>query len=195
MKKMISLMLAMIMCLSFFACASNTPVETKANEIELTLDNYEQYLDVSAYAGLRKEYEGNSFVIGRSGAYDFITDDFSQNIYGYVYVDGLSQNFNYSNIKIEVEITGKCFHCDLDAKMNENEETLRWSIFEFVATCSKVDITGKGRNNGSDKFALPVGRGVPVLSYAPGVTQYYEDRDFLEYTYKVISISGTVVPA
>ena len=191
MKKTISILLVLVTCLSMCACAA----ETKSNGIELTLDNYEQYLDVSASAYIRKEYEGYSFVIGRSGAYDFITDDFGQNIYGSVSVKGLSQNFNYSNIKIEVEITGKCFHCDLDAKMDENEKTLRWSDFEFVATCSKVDITGKGSSDGSDKFALPAGRGVPVLSYANGVTRYYKESDFLEYTCKVISVSGTATPA
>lgn len=191
MKKAISILLVLVMCLSM--CSIFTGC--RSNGIELTLDNYEQYLDVSASAWLQKDYEGYSFVIGRSGAYDFITDDFSQNIYGDVSVKGLSQNFNYSNIKIEVEITGKCFHCDLGAKKDENEKTLRWSNFEFVATCSKVDITGKGSSNGSDKFSLPSGRGVPVLSYANGVTRYYEERDFLEYTYKVISVSGTIIPA
>lgn len=190
MKKTISVLLVLVLCLSMCACSTGT----KSDGIELTLENYEQYLYVSANAYVQEEYKGNMFVIGRSGAYDFITDDYGQNIYGAVYVEGLSQNFNYSNIKVKVEITGKCYHCDLKAEKDDNEKTLKWSNFEGVATCNKVDITGKGSSHGF-VFALPAGRGIPVLSYANGVTRYYEDGDFVNYTYKVIGISGTVTPA
>ena len=186
MKRTISLIIVFALCLSLCACAGK-------KAIKLTLDNYEQYLKVSSRALIAKDYEGNSFVIGRA-TYDFVTNDYGQNIYGYISVEGLSQNFNYSNIKVEVEITGKCYHCDLKAEKDENEKTLKWSDFSFVATCNKVDITGKGDNGGSDKFVLPTGRGVPFLSYANGVTRYYKDSDFLNYTYKVISVSGTVTP-
>ena len=190
MKKAISIFLAVALCLGMCSMFSGC----SSNDIKLTLDNYEQYLKVSASAFYEKDYKGNLFVIGRSGAYDYATENYGENIYGSVSVKGLSQNFNYSNVKIEVEITGKYNHCDLTAAKGANENTLLWSTFSFVATCEKVDITGTGNNSRNDKFALPTGRGIPVLSYANGVTQFYKLSDFLQYTYKVVSVSGTITP-
>ena len=182
------------------ACGENSGGE-RSDAIELTLDNYEQYLKVYANAYVKSDYEVHNaaqsgFVIGRSsGGYDFVTGDFGQNVYGLVSVNGLSQNFNYSNIKIEVRFTGECNHCDLASSDDDKPGTLMWSPFQFNATCSKVDITGKGNSDGKDKFMLPADRGVPVLSYANGVVRYYQESDFLKFSFEVVSISGTVTPA
>ena len=200
MKKVISLLLALVMSLCMCACGENAGGE-KSDAIELTLENYEQYLDVYANAYVKSDYEVHNaaqsgFVIGRSsGGYDFVTGDFGQNVYGFVSVEGLSQNFNYSNIKVEVKFTGEFNHCDLASSDDDKPGTLMWSPYQFNATCSKVDITGKGSNDGNDKFTLPAGRGIPVLNYANGVVRYYEERDFLKFSFEIVSVSGTVTPA
>lgn len=200
MKKAISVLLALVMCLGMCACGENSGGE-KPNAIELTLDNYERYLDVYASAYVKTDYKVHNaaqtgFVIGKSGssAYNFVTGNFGQYVYGNVSVRGLSQNFNYNDIVIEVEFTGRCNHCDLAEKKDNKLETFTWSDFQFFATCSKVDITGNGTSDGSYKFALPAGRGVPVLSYASNTVRYYTESDFLEYSFRIVSVSGTVTP-
>ena len=49
MKKIISLFLIVIMCISLFSCGNNDNTNANANNgTQLTLDNYEDYFDVSA---------------------------------------------------------------------------------------------------------------------------------------------------
>lgn len=186
MKKMFSVLIIVALCLDLCACSSGT------TSTKLTLDNYEQYLDVRAAAEIQDDYEGNSFLIGTYMGYDYFTSKYGQYIYGSVSVRGLSTNFNYTDIEIEVEITGKYRHCDLSAQEDENERTLRWDEFKIVTTCSNVDITGSGKSDGNDKFSLASGRGIPILQRASYVHLNYEETDFLEYTYKVVSVKGTV---
>lgn len=191
MKRIVSLILVFAMCLPLCACGE------KSNEIELTLDNYEQYIDfqVSPMAMLRNDYEGNSFVIGvaSDGYSDAVCQDYSQNVYGYFLIKGLSQNFNYNNIAVKVELSGKCYHLDLNADKDDNTSTLAWSEYSFIAECNKVDITGNGKGEG--KWTLPSGRGIPNFEYWNGVRKFYDPDDFLQYEYKVVSVSGTVTPA
>ena len=190
MKKTVSLILVLVMCMSMCICFS----ACGNNSIKLTLENYKQYITISASASAQsKEYEGNSFLIGKYAGLDVVTSKYAKNIYGYVYVEGKSQNFNYSDIKVVVEITGKYRHCDLSATKNSSASTLRWETFNLKATCDSVDITGCG--SGKGQLPLPAGRGIPVLNYGNGNTRYYEEADFFEYTYKVVSVSGTVTPA
>lgn len=190
MKKLLSLILALAICLPLCACGE------KSNEIELTLDNYKQYLDVSAQAQLREDYESdNSFLIGydTKNNCNCVTSKFGQNVYGYIWVEGLSQNFNYNDIEIKVEFTGKCYHLDLNADEDNNTSTLAWSEYSFITECNEVDITGCG--DGEGKWELPSGRGIPKFGYWNDVRLIYKPDDFLEYEYKVVSVSGTVTPA
>lgn len=193
MKRATSIILVLAICLFLCACGSGgTGGEdtAKSNEIELTLDNYEQYLDVSASAGTQLDFEGNAdIVIGfdRSTGYDIINSGYSKNIYGYVRVEGLSQNFNYHNIKVEVEFKGKCLTCDTTLTRDDDmEASKQWQTYSFMASCDKVDITGCGR--GETPYLIGSDRGIPY-SYS-GLC-----ADFLEYEYTVISVSGSVSPA
>lgn len=193
MKKATSIILVLVICLSLCACSNGgTGGEDtgKSNEIELTLENYEQYLDVSASAGTQLDFEGNAYIIlgyDEMEAQHILTSDYSKNIYGYVRVEGLSPNFNYHNIKIEVEFKGKCLTCDTTLTRDDDMEAIKqWQTYSFMAFCDKVDITGCGR--GETPYLIGSDRGIPY-SYS-GLC-----ADFLEYEYTVISISGSVSPA
>lgn len=193
MKRAISLILASVMCLSLCACGGKVTGGEgvgNSNEIELTLENYEQYIDVSASAITKLDYEGRAdIVIGfdRTTGYDVVNSGYSQNIYGYVKIKGLSQNFNYHNIKVEVEFKGKCLTCESTLRKDDDvEASKKWQTYSFTAACSKVDITGCGK----EETVYPIGsnRGIPY-SYSS------LDDDFLEYEYTVIRVSGSVSPA
>ena len=203
MKKALSLILALVLCLPLCACSVETNTNVAdVNAIELTLDNYEQYLEVGARAQLKEDYKAsNHFVLGvaSDGYSKFVTYDFGQNIYGYIWTKGLSQNFNYNDVKIEVEFTGRFCHFDLMTHQDDMEDTATWDQFSFKGICDRLDITGKGNNweyLDNNKYPLPSGRGVPEFDdWYDGVRMYYKQSAFLEYEYKVVSVSGTVTPA
>ena len=170
MKKIIILLSigTMVFCLT--ACG-------KSKEIELTLENYDDYLniDVSGHAS------GDMYGVSQSVR---LTDDYSAlmfygDIIGNAYVKGASTNFNYNDVKIKIKLSGEYESYKFDTYMlgtfAQSENGTYEMIFEL-----DTNISGDSEQV-SDDFSLPDG---------------YVTHDYLLYNknVEVIEISGTVTP-
>ena len=160
MKKAISILLVFIMtlsiCMSLTACGGT----------KLTLDNYENYLtlDVSI------SYKQKSVSVGYWGMRDRTT-----HICGSVSSQGVSQNFNYNDVKIKVRIYGTYGLTTLasttyDAKSYHEFET-------FVEISPNISGTTPEQIEG-EKIS---GNGQAIVD--------------VSYEYEIVSISGTITPA
>ncbi len=104
MKRLFALILALGLCLSCSACGikpADSPTRTEAattvdNRIQLTLYNYEKYLNVATKRSLSKVERYNGV---------FITG-----ICYYVDISGVSTNFNYRDVVVTVEFTALSKH-------------------------------------------------------------------------------------
>lgn len=92
MKKFVALLLAMVICLSLCACGG------KSNEIELTLENYATYLNIS----YRYNSEGNAKILNfGDGKLISCTSMESCNMT----VSGASPNYDYNNVVITLKVS------------------------------------------------------------------------------------------
>ena len=100
MKKLLLIFLALVMCVSLCACggkdtdndSSDATTSTYDGSIELTLENYKQYLDVSVECNLLAE-----------NMYEFETEQYKSFVFK-LHVKGLSTNFNYQDIVVNARI-------------------------------------------------------------------------------------------
>ena len=163
MKKALSLILALALCLSMCACAGG-----KSNEIELTLDNYMQYLKiVSSYVG-----KGTTNVT--AGYWGTVSR--TTKLYANLKVEGTSTNFNYNNVKITFLCSGSYGTTTL-ASVGGDADKGSFQTFNQTVELT-TDISGAGSLY-PDLVAAPGGKAiVEVISEC-----------------KVIAVSGTVTPA
>ena len=133
MKKVFAFFLAVILCWSLYACNStndtNSAETTELNDgrVELTLDNYEQYLEVWEL----------KYVGGRgSGA------QHSHELEVEVHTRGVSNNFNYYDVEIVADVVltyTECFYSGGIWYRHEGEETQTCEV-----TINKVNVAGEG---------------------------------------------------
>lgn len=167
MKKALSLIFSLVLCLSLCACGSASKGSASA-EIELTLDNYQNYLQVYVSSNASGEYV--RFMNPIPG----YTGPWYPEILNIVSTKGVSTNFNYNDVVVEIEISGTYD----DYHAYENAPNSQGNPFEMTITVD-TDIAGNGTNTDIFKLANKL------------VT-----RDALiNSTWKVVSISGTVTPA
>lgn len=91
-KKLIAVCLTLVLSMSLFACSSNNSndtSETKDNSIQLTTDNYKDYLNVS---GKLLPPDGESTLSDTQ-------------VYAQIDVKGASTNFVYKNVTVEAKVT------------------------------------------------------------------------------------------
>lgn len=160
MKKLWALLLVGVLMFSLTACGSK--------KTELTLDNYEKYLEVNMSCS--ESGDGVRFmnpVLGYTGSW-------YPQISGRVKVSGVSSNYDYNDVVITVEISGT--YDDYGAYTNEINSTD--NEFEMSITV-ETDIAGNGEN--FDKFAL----GEKLVTR----------NALIDGECKVVDISGTVTPA
>ncbi|MBR2937742.1 MAG: hypothetical protein IKB80_04535 [Oscillospiraceae bacterium] len=167
MKKALSLILALVMCLSLCACGSASKGSTSA-EIELTLDNYQKYLQVDVSCSASGE--GVRFMNPIPG----YTGPWYPEILSIVSTKGVSTNFNYNDVVVVIEISGTYD----DYHAYENALNSKDNPFEMTITV-ETDIAGNGKNTDIFKLAYKL------------VTR----NALINSTWKVVSISGTVTPA
>lgn len=180
MKKALSLILALVLCLSLCACGE----DKKSNEIELTLDNYNQYLNIDV-----DFVDGNIIKLGKwiivdEAGYDGVDayiDEAMTSFGCYAEVEGVSQNFNYNDVKVTIEVSGKY------KARNRNDLYKVQSIESFSLTInSSTNIAGGSINNDKVYYTIPNNMAVARGMTAPIV---------VDYEFKVVSISGTLTPA
>lgn len=121
MKKAISLLLTLVLCLSLCACS-------KSNEVILTLENYKTYLNLDIH----------SFAPGDSDAYSFPGAPHCRSEYiGFVGCAGASTNYDYNDVKITVRFYGNAdIYVDSVKTQYKFDETI-------TVSC---DIGGKGNS-------------------------------------------------
>ena len=172
MKRAISLILAIMMCLSLCACGG------KSDNIKLTLDNYSTYLSVDA-----KMYNGSIFEDavnvqavnnGRGIPYKGGSTTFYvyEKLSTFLEVKGASTNFNYNDVSITVRFTGTYQTVDIN--------TCQWDNGNEINTELTVQCNIAGEGNAFGKFS---GNGGYM----------YDER--ADVKWEVVAISGTVSPA
>ena len=185
MKRALSLILALALCLPMCACGSNGTELTSDDSIELTLDNYADFLEIRAYVSPGEDisanndsfYDMNGKRCGASSISSYMTI--------VAYAEGVSSNFIYSDIVIEVRATGKHILCDPN-----NVDGYRTMLSEVVnadftrsITCD-LNVAGKGEGESSEKYAFSQNMVMPDMMFA----------DCYKFTCEIISISGKITP-
>ena len=163
MKKAISIMLVLAICLGMCACGA----DTKSNEIELTLDNYKQYLDVK-----RVEIDdiSKNVQVGQYTAYK------CYQLGGVINIAGSTTNFNYNNVKVIVRFSGTYGTGKLETLSPKADEGSITNFNEVVELT--LNISGNGFIN-SPLITAPNGKALVEINGSG----------------EIIGISGTVSPA
>lgn len=182
MKKAISIILVLVIGFSLCACAG----ETKTNEIELTLDNYDDYLKIWPYISLPHDIaRTNTRYFDAMDGTSCIVMDYSSYICLGVSVEGISENFLYSDITLEVKATGRYIAVDQNYAYNSCHTTVYQNrTFSQYIEC-KLDITGDGTGISTGKVSVPGGLVIPYHSFYPST----------DFSFEIVNISGTVSPA
>ena len=165
MKKIISLLLALVLCLGLCACSSSS------NEIELTPDNASKYLNiyVSIVKDHSKEVEHDSEIGWLGNCWDV-----------QCVTKGASSNFNYNDIYIKAKITiTYTRYKDAGYIYNHFDEYDTQTVTRYVEITP--DIAGNGLVN-----LAPLDLGDYYATNENGKMQK---------TVEIIEISGTVSPA
>ena len=171
MKKVLALVLALVLVLSLVACGGT-------KDIALTLENYEKYINISAY--FTEPFEDcvdiHLITSGQKGIYTG-DNSYSWMLYkgfdGGVYASAISQNFNYNDIKIEGTIKGSYDAYTMDIPVVKDKTIDFEQKFSF-----DCNIAGEG----GQEFRIDIPNGYGSL------------QDFIKYDIEISSISGSVSP-
>lgn len=187
MKRTLALLLALLMVLPLCACGK------KGDEIKLTLDNYKTYLNVTT-----RTDESGSEVRPPYGV-RVSTNTIRTILYSggscTLTISGISENFNYNDVKVVVRATGDYKYIIPDDGFVTGELTLatttsgityivpdinKMGVEEVDLTLEAIgDITGHGRD--SKEFTFPGGG--------------YSYSAFANCNFEIVEVSGTLTPA
>lgn len=163
MKKLLALFLIVVLCLSLSACGDGS--------IELTVDNYDDYLSVGASIsnpsftdGVHVSY-GIPYPNGEGGTY-YIYEYLNARLN----VEGKSTNFNYNDVVVTIKFNGKYRSHDLNDWSQEMPIELELTANCDISGCDLV--TDKFTDSGS-----------------------YLHEEAIYADWEIVSISGTVTPA
>ena len=163
-KRVLGCIMIAVMIVTMCSCGNN-------NEIELTLDNYSDYLDVSVswYGTGEKYFLNNGLKITSNYEALVMVDSVGMS----VEVSGVSTNFNYNDVTITLKIKGN-YNCYDFLNIDGPEYTYDYESILTVDT----NISGSGSN--SDFIEL---------------SDHLVTHDYLiSGEYEIIEISGTVTP-
>ena len=146
---------------SFAGCSKSEENSKDDNAIELTMENYEDYLTVNVTTGTT----GDGYKVHG------ISDPFYKEIQNNITVEGVSDNYNYEDVKVEAEITVK--YTPYSWSGLDQDDVL---FTETLSTTCNV------AGDGSDSTLTNVQDG-------------YTTNLFMAYDYEVTKVSGSVVPA
>jgi len=127
MKKLLIIFITVVLCLSVCSC------KKEDNKVELTLANYDKYLNVSPYAYVNSRYP-------RTMEYGAT-------------VTGTTSNFNYYDIQIVVKITGSyALYSKIGSKVFVED---RLDLYKTI-TVDQFDIAGNGEASDSFSEKYPI---------------------------------------
>ena len=181
MKRALSLFLALTLCLSL--CFGLSACGGKGTK--LTLDNYDDYLKIRPYIVLPHDIACNSAhsftAIDGAGC---MVEDYSSYICIGVKVEGISENFSYSDITLEVKATGRYMAVDPNnTSTSLKTVTLTQTLSQYIEC--KLDISGNGTGKSTGKASVPNGLVIP----------YHSFHSSTDFSFEIVKISGTVSPA
>lgn len=164
MKRALSLILALVLCLPLCAC-NNT------GEIELTLENYSKYLTIKANVGEPSIFDGGLRLMYdvpvEGGTRSFVYEYFILNLD----VKGVSTNFNYNDISITVRFSGTYQTYTL--------ANGKWNFGNKLDTELTTDCNIAGIGSISTEFYPEDG---------------YVLKERADIEWEVVAISGTITP-
>lgn len=181
MKKAISLIIVFVLCLGLCACNDNST--------KLTLDNYDDYLNISAYVYGTQEVETDKNYW--FGAYykgnKFVEDNFYSGYYGGLSTKVVAPNYNFHNVTVKIRFTGKVL------TVLENSDpynpTTRYHSIDFEETF-ELNIGGTVKKGVGSTIKLP--QNMLILDYG---SYNYDHKYDIQADWKIVEISGTVTPA
>ena len=180
MKKTLSLILALVLCLSLCACGGD-------NGVKLTLENYESYLKVIGYVTENRDGQishGHPGIwMGKySGAYKLYESLFQTQLRGTITVENLAPNYSYEGVEITVKFVAMPNVLSKDA--DNNNPSVHVATYEFEGTF-KLAIGGTVIDGQEVIFDIPS----DMMAFIDSGYQQYG----LKYTYEVIGVKGTAV--
>lgn len=181
MKRALSLFLALTLCLSL--CFSLSACGDDG--IKLTLDNYDDYLDIHANVvggGELIQLETPVWLGTYYKGYKHVHDDFFVALGGYISSKSVAPNFNYSNVNVTVKFTGTVLAFEKNSDP-DNPKTVELP-FKFEGTFS-LTVGGANKNDtviyNLGNYMFPGGT-VSTSGYIKNIN------------YEITAISGTVTP-
>lgn len=166
MKKIIKyLMLIIFTMISMTGCGLS-------KKIYLNMNNYEKYLKINTNvynAILDDQVYVGSIEIGNGYSTFYMYKSYR----GWLSIKGVSQNFNYNDVKIKVKISGDYKYYKIGDYKNPDSDS-----FEMTLEAS-TDIAGNSKDAYEDRYL------------GENVTH----ENLINYKVEVISVSGYVTPA
>ena len=182
-KNILIIMISCVICMFFSSCGNNTSDNLKTgnntinnSKIELTLENYKQYLSVSA-----KAYSGDDPYISCN-------------------VKPLTSNYDFNDVKITVRTSGqytthnKVFTGYSSPGVPHYDCTIKFSEEEYQETFNlMLSIGGELITDGSQRkdITLPEGDRFDLENYSVQAPTTINSGN-ISCVYEVISISGTI---
>ena len=169
MKRIFIALLSLVMIFAFLSGCG------KQKTVELTLDNYEQYLNIST------EYS----IAGNTNLFYNVFPEQENNAWGdkieyTIRVEGASANFNYNDVEVKFNVSGK-----YKPYVFRGNGAGEWSCYPEESIL--FDVTLKTNIAGdSDIYE----KSVPV-----GVEGGYTNIGLVDTSIEVVSVSGTITAA
>ena len=156
MKRLSAIILSVVMALSVCACGGAKTEETTAEKtkkvdgIELTIDNYETYLNVSLNTDTIDPIDYSTVTGDKKPIGKDVYKGFETNLF----VSGKSSNYDYNDVVVSVRIKGVYCPMTFDAtkainsgKTTREEYFLENHIEYDKILTAKTDIIGSGSDN------------------------------------------------
>ena len=186
--RQLCILIAIILSLALYSCkdikgnnilesVSETILETtkNENEIQLTLDNYKKYLNITEVTiknyGDKVDIFKYNPSISKFNAYKNVQFTFR--------VEGASQAFIYNDVKITFKFSGTCTSYESVIKDASNISFM--DPFEFNVT-AELNVGGKGE--GSYIFTPE----------SPDLQWVYTSKDDFNVSADAVEVSGSVIP-
>ncbi len=172
MKKLLTLMLAAALALSLVACGGGN------KGTELTVDNYEQYLDLNIGVSTGNTSIGYAtFVMDSTGTKGGQVDMLYDSLSAKMNLSAKSTNFNYNDVTIKVKVTANYEYCTppLSSLLVGQADVCEFNLEAKTDIAGNCDVVTDDYNLPEDHF---------THSYLIG-----------DVTYEIVEISGTVTPA
>ena len=185
MKRVLSLILALVLCLCLFtACGSKST--------KLTTENYSNYMNVNAGVGYTSnQIKGEPIWFGvyaNSGSKQ-VSTKFATEVRGSFSTSDVVSNFNYQDVTFTVKFTGSVSIVDKDSGTDE-VATVSQFPFEFLGTFDLM-LNGEVKDS-NNVYTLPLPDNMVAVSDTYNVPY---DICQIDYTWEIVEITGTVMPA